>query len=110
MFKPDSEVISLSYPDDLVFFNEETQSCITLASQILGLDTNGYVTKLLLSLLFVLSTCPVDSEIPGQSFQSYCLKFDEFLDENIHSQLVNFHDTRVFRFQYFFFEDVLVTQ
>ena len=29
---PDSEVISLSYPVDLVFFNEETQSCITSAS------------------------------------------------------------------------------
>ena len=82
-------------------FNEETQSCITLASQFLGLETNGYVTESLLSLLFVLSTCPVEYEIPGQSFQSCFLKFDEFLGENIHSQLVNFHNTRVFRFQYF---------
>ena len=35
----DSEVISLSYHIYLVLFNEETQSCITLASQFLGLDT-----------------------------------------------------------------------
>ena len=83
--KPDSEVIGLSYPIHLVLFNEETQSCITLASQILGLDTNGYVTKSLLSLLFVLSTCQTESEIPSQSFQFCCLKFDEFLAEKIRS-------------------------
>ena len=64
----DSEFIGLSYPIDLVLFNEETQSCITLASQFLGLDTNGYVTKSLLSLLFVLSTFPVEFELPGQCF------------------------------------------
>ena len=38
--KPDSEVIILSYPIDLVFFHEKTQSCITLATQFLGLNTN----------------------------------------------------------------------
>ena len=66
--RPASEVISLSYPIDLVLFNEETQSCITLAYQILGLDTNGYVIESLLSLLFILSTCPIESELPGQYF------------------------------------------
>ena len=91
-------IISLSYPIDPVLFNEETHSCITLASQFLGLDTNGYVTESLLSLLFVLSTCPIESELPGQSFQSCCLNFNKFLDENICSKLVNFHDTKVFRF------------
>ena len=75
-------------------------SCL-LASQFLGLDTNCYVTESLLSLLFVLSTCPFEYELPSQSFQSCCLKFDEFLAKNIHSQLFNFHDTRVFRFQSF---------
>ena len=33
--------------------------------------------------------------------QSSCLKFDEFLAENIRSQLINFQRTRTFRFQYF---------
>ena len=51
--------------------------------------------------MFVLSTCPFQPEIPGKSFQSCYLKFDEFLDENIPSQLANFHDNRVFRFQSF---------
>ena len=99
--KPNVEVISLSYPIDLNQFNKETQWCVTLASQFLGLDTNGYITESLLSLLFVLSTCPVEPELQGQSFQSYCLKFDVFLAENIRSQLANFHDTKVFILQSF---------
>ena len=37
--------------------------------------------------------------LPGKYYQSCCLKFDEFLDENICSQLANFHGTKVFRFQ-----------
>ena len=50
--KPNGEVISPSYPIDLSHFNEETQWCIALSSQFLGLDTNSYVTESLLSLLF----------------------------------------------------------
>ena len=68
------------------------------ASQLLGLDTNGYVTESLFSMVFDLSTFLVESKLPGHSIQSCCLKFDEFLAENIRSHLVNFHDTRVFRF------------
>ena len=43
----------------------------------------------------------VEPELPGQSFQSCCLNFDEFLAERIHSHLANFHNARVFRFQSF---------
>ena len=63
--KPNSEPIDLSYPIDLNQFNEETQWCISLASQFLGLDTDAYVTKPLLSLLFIVSTCPAEPELPG---------------------------------------------
>ena len=98
---PNAEVITLSYPIDLSLFNEETQSWIVVASQFLGLNTYGYVTELLLSLLFVLGTYLVELELPGNSFQCCRLKFDDFLAENIHSQLANFHNTRVFRFQSF---------
>ena len=66
--KLDVEVISLSYPIDLELSNEESQSCAALASHFLGSDTNGYVTEPLLSLLFVLSTCSIEPELPGQSF------------------------------------------
>ena len=68
-------------------------------SQFLGLDTYKYVTEPLMSLLFTLSTSQVEFEESTQSVQSSCLKFDEFLAENIHSQLVDFHNTRSFRFQ-----------
>ena len=64
-------------------------------SQCLGLDTDTYVTELLMNLLFKFSTIQSDS----QSSQLVCLKFDEFLAESIHSQLVNFHSTKHFRFQ-----------
>ena len=66
--KPNAEFITLSYPIDLSLFNEETQWCITLASHFLGLDTNGYVMEPLLSLLFVLDTCPIEPELPGKMF------------------------------------------
>ena len=70
-----------------------------MSSQFLDLDTDTYVTDSLLSLLFVLSTCPAKTKLPGQSGQSCCLKFDEFMAGNIHS--MNFHITRLFRFQSF---------
>ena len=53
----------------------------------------------LMSLLFTLSTCRVESEESSQLVQYPCLKFDEFLVENIHSQLMDFHKTRSFIFQ-----------
>ena len=61
--KPNSEPINLSYPIDLSWFNEETQWCITLTSQFLGLDTNAYVPESLLSLLFILDTYPAEPEL-----------------------------------------------
>ena len=48
--KPDGEILSLSYQIDLDLFNEEDQSCVTLSSQFLGLDTNGYLMEPFLSL------------------------------------------------------------
>ena len=65
MSKPDGEILSLSYLLELDLFNEEAQSCVTLASHFLGLDSDGYVTEPLLSLLFVLSTCPIEPELIG---------------------------------------------
>ena len=52
--KPNGDILCLSYPIDLDLFNEEAQSCVTLAYHFLGLDTNAYITDPLLSLLFFL--------------------------------------------------------
>ena len=64
-------------------------------SQFLGLDTNWYVPEFLMCLLFRISMIQSESE----SFPPPFLKFDEFLAESIHSQLVKFHSTRHFKFQ-----------
>ena len=74
--------------------SESQPSC-----QFLGMDTKEYIIDSMISLLFTLSTYPFDSQEPSQSFQVSYLRFDEFLDENIHSQLVDFPKTRTFRFQ-----------
>ena len=71
----------------------------TLLSQFLGMDIEKYVTNPMMSLLFTLSTFPINSEDPNQSVDVSCLKFDEFLDENIHSPQVYFPRTITFRFQ-----------
>ena len=63
--KPNGELIDLSYPIDLSQFNEETQLCISLAIQFLGLDTDAYVLEPLLSLFFVFSTCLAKPKFPG---------------------------------------------
>ena len=68
-------------------------------SQFLGLDTDKYVTESLMSLLFTISTGQVETKGSNQLIHSFYLKFDEFLYENIHSQLLDFHNTRCFRFQ-----------
>ena len=51
-----------------------------------------------MSLLLTLSTYLVDSKESSQSLRFSCLKFDEFLAENIHSQLVGFPKIRTFIF------------
>ena len=54
-------------------------------SHFLGLDTDKYVTEPIMSLFFTLSTCPVQSKESSQLILTSCLKFVEFLAENIHS-------------------------
>ena len=55
-----------------------------------------YVIESLMSFIFKISIDQVDS---SDSSQYWCLKFDEFLAESIQSQLMNFQNTRFFRFQ-----------
>ena len=96
-FKTDTQLKIYPYPIDVGELNEETQCVTTLLCQFLGMDTDKYVTDSMRIFLFTLSTYPVDSKDPSQSVQVSCLKFDEFLAENIHSQLVDFPKTRTFK-------------
>ena len=97
-FKPNTHLKKYPFPIDANEFNEETQCVITLMSQFLGMEKYKYVTEPLMSLCFTLRTCPTDSEESSQLAQLSCLKFDEFLAENIHSHLVGFPKIRTFIF------------
>ena len=68
-------------------------------SRFLGLVLDKYMIKPLMNLLFVLSTFPVESIQSSLLIQISCLKFDDLLAENIHSQLMHFHKTSTFIFQ-----------
>ena len=85
------------FPLDTNFFNEEVILVISLMSPFLGLDTYRYVTYLLMSVLFKVIT----SKSEPHSSQSVCLKFNNFLTESIHSQLVIFYNTKHFWFQFY---------
>ena len=95
-FKPDFSLHNQAFPIETNMFTDETQSIISMMSQFLGLDIDRYVTKSLMSLLFIISTDQVKSV---ESSHSCCIKFDDLLAKSIHSQLMNFHNTRFFRFQ-----------
>ena len=97
-FKPEVESSNQPFRVDVTLFNKETKCVVTMLCQFLGLDIDKYILEILMSLLFVLITCHVESYKPSQSLQVSCIKFDEFLAKNI-SQLMNFHKTKTFRFQ-----------
>ena len=61
-FKLDDELLDQPFLVDATLFNEETQCIVTLLSHFLGLNMDKYITKPLMSLLFVMSTCLVESE------------------------------------------------
>ena len=98
-FKPEDESSSPSFLVNETMFNEETKCVVTMLCQFLGLVIDKYILETLMSLLFILSSCPVESDEPNQSLQVSCIKFDEFLVENIHSQLMKFHKAKTFMFE-----------
>ena len=55
----------------------------------MGLDDDRFVTKVMLGVLFRFSQSDI---------QNMSLNFDEFMTGRIHSQLVNFHSERHFRY------------
>ena len=96
-----------TFPLDVNLFNEETKIIVSMMSWFLELDTYKYILDFLMSPLFGVSMTQSES----QYLPTPCLKFDKFLAEIIHSRLVNFHNTRHFRFQsylirmFFFFNE-----
>ena len=60
-------ILDQPFPIDSILFNGETQCIPTLLSQFLGLYTNMYIIEPLMSLIFVLSTWPIESNEPSQA-------------------------------------------
>jgi hypothetical protein len=66
----------------------EVQWVCSPLSQILGLDNDKHVVEVMLG--FLLAFFQSDSSL------SVCISFDQFIADNIHKQLVNFHSVRHF--------------
>ena len=90
LLKSDQVIENLTFPYDLQGFKDCFKWFFTLLSQVLGLDNDKEVHEVMVSLVYSVS----QSEVTNQD-----INFDEFLVENIHSQLMNFHAKRTFRYQ-----------
>ena len=66
---------------------------MSLVSQILGLDDDIHISKVVLGFLLSISSIDLESHLIR------CLNLDEYLAEVIHVQLVEFHKVRFFRYQ-----------
>ena len=80
-------------PYNVNIFKEEVQLVMSLVSQVLGLDDDTHINKVILG--FLLSIGLTDHE----SHSSHCFNLDEYLAEVIHTQLVEFPKVRFFRYQ-----------
>lgn len=90
MVKPDVSPTHVTFPYDISLFTEPIQAIFSLMSQILGLDSDKLVTKVMVGTLCLVS----------QSKEQLFLNYDEFLVERITSQLENFHSSgKSFRYQ-----------
>ena len=90
MFNPDVSPSNFTFPYDITLFIDQIQAIFALLSQILGLDSDIYVTKFMVGTVCLVS----------QSRKEFALNFDELLVERISSQLKNFHgDGKNFNYQ-----------
>jgi hypothetical protein len=88
--KPEHLSESLSLPMNVSIMVIEVQWVCSLLSQILGLDNDKHVVEVMLGFLLAF--------FQSESSLSVCISFDQFIADNIHKQLVNFHSLRHFRY------------
>ena len=78
------------FPYDISSLIEPIQAIFSLLIQILGLDSDQFVTEVMIGTLYLVS----------QSKEQNGFKYDEFLVERITSQLENLHNSgKFFRYQ-----------
>ena len=80
MFKPDVSPSSHAFPYDRSLFFEPLQATFSILSQILGLEDDSKVTKIMVGVICLVS----------QSSKEVNLSFDQYLAERIAYQLGHF--------------------
>jgi hypothetical protein len=90
LLKPDANQTQDTFPYNISSFIEQIQAILSLLSQIIGLNSNQFVTKVMIGTLYLVS----------QSKEQNSFRYEEFLVERITSQLENFHSSgKIFRYQ-----------
>jgi hypothetical protein len=90
MFKPDVSPSNHTFPYDRSLFSEALQATFSILSQILGLEDDSKVTKIMVGVICLVS----------QSSKEINLSFDQYLAERIAYQLGHFQfDGKVFNYQ-----------
>jgi len=90
LLKPKVNQAHATCPYDISSFSEHIQAIFSLLSQILGLNSDQFVTEVMIGTLYLVS----------QSKEQHHFKYDEFLVERITLQLENLHNSRnIFRYQ-----------
>jgi hypothetical protein len=90
LLKTDVNQTQATFPYDISFFTKPIQAIFSLLSQILGLDSDQFVTEVMIGTLYLVS----------QSKEHNGFRYEEFLVEIITSQLENFHNSgKFFRYQ-----------
>ena len=80
-------------PYNVNIFKKEVQMVMSLVSQILGLDDDIHISKVILGFLLRIIS------IEPESHLIHCFNLDEYLAEFIHVQLVEFPKVRFFKYQ-----------
>ena len=93
IFKVGQSLEGLFFPYNVIIFKDEVQLVMSMASEVLGLDDDKHVNKVILG--FFLSIGYTDHE----SNSVHCFNLDEYLSKVIHTQLVEFPKVRFFRYQ-----------
>ena len=90
ILKSGQSLEGLFLPYNVNIFKKYVQLVMSLFSQILGLDDDIHISEVVLG--FLLSISSIDPE----SHLIHCFSLDEYLDEVIHVQLVEFPKVRFF--------------
>ena len=81
MFRPNISPSNYTFPYDISLFIETIQAMFPLLNQIIGLDSDQFVTEVMLGIVYLVS----------QSTKQFTLNFDQFMVKRISYQLEHFH-------------------